>query len=146
MKLEMLVKMYCYINLTLAAHFENLRIEPRDYGVMGLQWECYCYVDVSIAFGYKHGSVQMQRLGDTIRHVMTSQTSHDVFYAVFPYTDDIIGVQSAVHTQRAFDTQKALVDNLGLPINPQKLVSPAKQVICMGILVDVEKQHFKNSR
>ena len=105
---------------------------------MGLQWDRYYYVDVSVAFGYKHGSAQMQRLGDTIRHVMTSQR-----YAVFPYIDDIIGVQSAVHAQRAFDTLKALVDNLGLPINPQKLVSLAKQVICMGILVDVENNILK---
>ena len=79
----------------------------------------------------------MQRLGDTIRHVMTSR------YAVFTYIDDIIGVQSAVDAQRAFDTLKALVDNLGLPINPKKLVSPAKQIICMGILVDVKNNILK---
>ena len=119
--------------LDISRAFRNLRIEPRDYGVMGLQWERKFYVDISVAFGYKHGSAQMQRLGDTIRHIMTSQQ-----YAVFPYIDDIIGVQSAVNAQKAFDTLKALVDNLGLPINPKKLVSPAKQVVCMGILVDVE--------
>ena len=79
-------------------------------------WDHNYYVDVSVAFGYKHGSAQIQRFGDTIWHVMTSQR-----YAVFPYIDDIIGVQSAVDAQRAFDTLKALVDNLGLPINPKKL-------------------------
>ena len=122
--------------LDISRAFRNLRIDPRDYGVMGLQWDCNYYVDISIAFGYKHGSAQ--RLGDTIRHIMTSQR-----YAVFPNIDDIIGVQSAVYAQRAFDTLKALVDNLGLPINPKKLVSPAKQVICMGILVDVENNILK---
>ena len=124
--------------LDISRAFRNLRIDPRDYGVMGLQWDHNYYVDVSVAFGYKHGSAQMQRLRDTIRHVMTSQR-----YAVFPYIDDIIGVQSAVDAQRAFDTLKALVDNLGLPINPKKLVSPAKQVICMGILIDVENNILK---
>ena len=119
--------------LDISRAFRNLRIDPRDYGVMGLQWERKFYVDVSVAFGYKHGSAQMQRLGDTIRYVMTSQR-----YAVFPYIDDIIGVQSVVDAQKAFDTLKALADNLGLPINPKKLVPPAKQVVCMGILVDVE--------
>ena len=105
---------------------------------MGLQWDRNYYVDVSVAFGYKHGSAQMQRLGDTIRHVMTSQR-----YAVFPYIDDIIGIQSTVNAQKAFDTLKALVDNLGLPINPKKLVPRAKKVICMGILVDVEDNILK---
>ena len=124
--------------LDISRAFQNLRIDPRDYGVMGLQWHHNYYVDVSVAFGYKHGSAQMQRLGDTIRHVMTSQR-----YAVFPYIDDIIGIQSAVNAQKAFDTLKALVDNLGLPINPKKLVPPAKKVICMGILVDVEDNILK---
>ena len=59
------------------------------------------------------------------------------------YIDDIIGIQSAVNAQEAFDTLKALVDNLGLPINPKKLVPPAKKVICMGILVDVEDNILK---
>ena len=99
--------------------------------MIGLQWDHNYYV--SMAFGYKHGSAQLQRLGDTIRHVMMLQR-----YTVFPYIDDIIGVQSAVHAHKGFDTLKALVDNVGIPINPKKLVSPAKQVICMGILVDVE--------
>ena len=69
---------------------------------MHLQCDYNYYDDVNVAFGYKHGSAQMQRLGDTIGNV---------------------GIQSAVDAHRAFDTLKALVDNLGLPINPQKLES-----------------------
>ena len=38
---------------------------------------------------------------------------------------------------------KAMFDNLGLRINPKKLVSLAKQVICICILVDVENNMLK---
>ena len=65
--------------LDISRAFHNLLIDPRDYGVMGLQWDHNYYIDVSVAFGYKHGSEQMQRLGDTIKLVMTSQS-----YAVSP--------------------------------------------------------------
>ena len=57
--------------LDISHSFRNFRIDPRDYGVMGLQWGHSYYVEVSMAFGYKHGSVQKLRLGDTIQHMIS---------------------------------------------------------------------------
>ena len=31
--------------------FQNLQIDPKDYGVMGLQWGLNYYIDISVAFG-----------------------------------------------------------------------------------------------
>ena len=59
--------------------------------------------------------------------------------AVHNYIDDIIGVDAKNDAQLTFDTLKALFRYLGIPINPDKLEPPSQQLICMGIMVDVEK-------
>ena len=116
--------------LDISRAFHYLRIDPGDYGVMGLHWDHNNNIDVTVVFGYKHGSTQMQRLRDTIRHIMMSRR-----FAVFSYID-IIGIQRAVDAHKSFDTLKALVGNIGL-------VCLAKQFICMGILVDVQNNILK---
>ena len=65
--------------LDISCAFRNLRIDPLDYGVMGIHWDDKYFIDVSIAFGFKHGSVQMQRLGDLVRHEMAKQS-----FTVYP--------------------------------------------------------------
>ena len=119
--------------LDISRAFRNLRIAPLDYGVMGIHWDDQYFIDVSVAFGFKHGSAQMQRLGDLIRYEMAKQD-----FPVYPYIDDIIGIQDEARAQVAFRTLQNLIDNLGLPINAKKLVAPTKSMVCMGILVDIE--------
>ena len=43
--------------LDISRAFRNLRIDPLDYGVMGIHWDDQYFIDVSVAFGFKHGSV-----------------------------------------------------------------------------------------
>ena len=112
--------------LDISRAFRNLRIDPLDYGVMGIHWDDQYFIDVSVAFGFKHGSAQMQRLGDLIRHEMAKQD-----FPVYPYIDDIIGIQDQARAEVAFQTLQNLIDNLGLPINAKKLVAPTKSMVCM---------------
>ena len=101
--------------LNISRAFNNLHIDPLDYGVMGIHWDNKYFIDVNITFGFKHGSVQMQRLGDLVRHEMAKQT-----FTLYPYIDDIIGLQNTIHTAAAFQTLQNLINSLGLPINSKK--------------------------
>ena len=42
--------------------FSHLKLDPGDINRTGLQFEGQYYVDTSVPFGYRHGSVCMQRL------------------------------------------------------------------------------------
>ena len=57
---------------------------------------------------------------------------------VYPYIDDIIGLQNTVHAAAAFQTLQNLINSLGLHINPKKLEAPTSSMVCIGILVDIE--------
>ena len=69
-----------------------------------------------MAFDFKHGSAQMQRLADLIRHEMAKQN-----FTVYPYIDDIIGLQNTAQAAVAFQTLQNLINSLGLPINLKNL-------------------------
>ena len=64
---------------------------------MGIHWDDKYFIDVSVAFGFKHESAQMQHLGDLVRHEMTKQN-----FTVYPYIDDIIGIQDNAQADVAF--------------------------------------------
>ena len=36
----------------------NLRLDPLDFGLMGIHWDDNFFIDVSVTFGFNHGSVQ----------------------------------------------------------------------------------------
>ena len=91
-------------------------------------------LDLSVVFGLKTESALCERVTDILRDVMTSDGC-----AVHNYIDDVIGVDAKNDAQLSFATLKALFCYLGIPINPDKLEPPSQRLICMGIMVDVEK-------
>ena len=57
---------------------------------------------------------------------------------MYPYIDDIIGLQNTAQAAAAFQTLQNLINILGLPTNPEKLVAPTSSMVCKGILFDIE--------
>ena len=56
------------INLQRA--FCHLKVNPRDINKTWLQFEGNYYVDTAVPFGYRHGSVCIQRVTDILRCIM----------------------------------------------------------------------------
>ena len=53
------------------------------------------YVDTAVPFGYRHGSVCMQKVTDSIRGIM-----HKKGYHITNYIDDLIGCETAVEAYK----------------------------------------------
>ena len=78
--------------------FRILKLDPRDIVHTGLQWQGKYYVDTSVPFGYRHGSVCCQRVTDAIRYIMyTKGIEH-----LFNYIDDFMGVDHPAVVQAHF--------------------------------------------
>ena len=106
----------------------NLRSDPHDFSVLGLSWKDRSYVNVSIPFGLKSGASACQMATDSITYLMATQQ-----HWTCAYLDDIVGV-SALHMARiACTSLNNLITSLGLPINQDKVTSPAEDVTCLGI-------------
>ena len=78
--------------------FRHLKLDPADINRTGLQFEGQYYVDTSVPFGYRHGSVCMQRLTDSIRGIM-----HSKGYCIANYIDDLIGCDPPKVAWEAFN-------------------------------------------
>ena len=107
-------------NLDISRAFRNLCIDPLDYGVMGIHWDDQYCIDVSVAFGFKHGVL---RLGNLVCLEMAKQN-----FTVYPYIDDIIGLQNTAQAAAVFQTLQNFINSLGLPINLIKLVKNSKKL------------------
>ena len=113
--------------------FRHIRVDPGDIDLLGLSHNGL-YTDLSLPFGFRHGSIFFTRCSDAIRHIMRQNG----FPGLWNYIDDLIytGLPSNIHNSYQFLLN--LLQDLGLAISPEKLVAPTTTAICLGILVDTK--------
>ena len=111
--------------------YRNLRVDPLDYPALGLKWDEKIYVDVALAFGFKGGASFCQLCTDAVTYLMSTQN-----YWVMSYLDDIIGVDVPVKAHKAYYSMLNLLEQLGLPVNRDKISAPVLKLVCLGIQVD----------
>ena len=115
--------------------FRILKLDPQDIAFTGLQWQGQFYVDTSVPFGYRHGSVCCQRVTDAVRYIMhTKGVEH-----LFNYIDDFIGVDDPAMADSHFQMLLHVMAQLGIPISKEKLFPPSAEVPCLGILINTIK-------
>ena len=121
----------CKVDISRA--FRQLKVHTGDNNLLGLKLDSY-YIDESVPFGYRHGSIFFEKVRDGIRFIMRKHGFPDLFN----YVDDIIycGTPSKIHP--AFQFLVNLLYQLGLILNSKKLVSPTTSMGCLGILIDTE--------
>ena len=110
--------------------FRHIKIDPRDYHLLGLRHENY-FIDTCLPFGYRYGSAIFQRISDAVRHIMTSRR-----YDVINYVDDVIGFELPSKSNEAFHYLQDLLKKLGFSLNEKKIVKPQTKVSCLGVEVD----------
>jgi len=114
--------------------FRQLKLDPRDIGNTGLFHNQQHYLDVSVPFGYRHGSMACQRFTDAIRYVM-----HKHGFTVFNYIDDLIGCEEPGNANPSYQFLLTLLHALGISISTEKLCPPQSEVPCLGIDINTQK-------
>ena len=66
--------------------FRQIKIDPADIDWLGLKFDNQYFINRSMAFGSRNGSLIFQRCTDTIRQNMTQNG----FPSLFNYLDDVI--------------------------------------------------------
>ena len=118
--------------IDIARAFRQMVVDPRDSLKLGIHWENKYYIDGSCAFGFAHGSTAHQLISDLLVHIM-----HSKRFRLFGYLDDYILVTEKHEADSAFKQLFALIQELGLEINFDKVVSPSKVVTCLGVTIDI---------
>ena len=87
--------------------FRLLKLNPRDINKTGLHFLGEYHVDTAVPFGYRHGSVFMQRVTDSLRCIM-----HKNGYFITNYIDDLIGCDKPKVAVEAFTFLQNLIKKL----------------------------------
>ena len=113
--------------------FRQLKVDPGDIDLLGLKQDAY-FIDQSVPFRYRHGSIFFEKVTDSIRYIMRKHG----FNNLFNYVDDLIYCDLPSKIYPAYQFLLQLLPKLGLDINKKKLVPPTTSMICLGILVNSE--------
>ena len=113
--------------------FTNLRIDPLAYPLCCLQWNDVTYVDVSVAFGLKIGAAACQMCTDVITFKLRQQGAW-----VINYLDDYIGVGNKHKADSHFQSLLNILQQVGLPVNQQKVEPPSSVIVCLGIQINAK--------
>ena len=105
--------------LDLQRAFRHLKLDPRDINKTGLQFLGNFYIDTAVPFGYRHGSVFMHRVSDSLRCIM-----HKKGYFITNFIDDLIGCDPPELAKETFQFLTNLIVKLGLVISQSKLFTP----------------------
>ena len=118
--------------IDVARAFRNLRIDPSDALKFGIKWQGQYFLDKGVAFGWVHGSSAFQLVSDAVTYIVAKR-----HHKVLAYIDDYIIISHKDTAQCAFDDLYHLLQDLGLPICPEKLNPPCKTLTCLGICVNL---------
>ena len=112
--------------------FRHVKVDPGDFDLLGLEWQGH-YVDMCVPFRTRHSSQIFQRLSDDARYIMRQKG-----FTIIDYIDDYIGMGIPSIASHSYVALTDLMTHLGLTISEKKLVPPATQVTCLGILIYTE--------
>ena len=110
--------------------FRQLKVDPGDIDLLGLQHRDQLYLDLSVPFGYRLGSFFFSKISDSIRFIM-AKNGHN---ALLNYIDDLIYCGLLSNINQSYEFLLNLLQDLGLDISYKKLCPPDTKVICLGIL------------
>jgi hypothetical protein len=118
--------------LDLSRAYRQWRADPLDWPLLGLQWRSQFYVDISIAFGLRHGASFAQRVSQSVCDILNYES-----HTAMPYLDDFVGAEPTHQkATTAFNRANTLMDELGLATNPQKSVPPTTALTWIGVDFD----------
>ena len=119
--------------IDVARAFRNLRVDPADAFKFGIHWNNKFYLDIVVAFGWVHGSASFQMTSDAILYMMANENS-----SIFAYIDDFVIVAPQDDAMRQFTKLSELFQELGPPMNPDKVCPPTRTLTCLGITIDLD--------
>ena len=119
--------------------FRHIRIDPGDLDLLGLKHGDY-YIDGTLPFGCRHGSVFFQCCTDAVRYIMKEKFNYPNLYN---YIDDLIYTGLPDNMHGSYNTLMTLLHELGLEISISKLIEPTSVAVCLGIEINMVNRTFR---
>ena len=116
----------------LSRAYRQLRSDPLDWPLLGIQWEGQTYIDTAIPFGLRHGASACQRTSEAANQIAAS------LYEAWSlaYIDDTAGASLPGSANRHYSGLRQTFDDLGLDTAHAKCQAPSTQMDWIGVTYD----------
>ena len=112
--------------------YRQLRSDPLDYPLMGVQHNGQYFTDICPSFGCRGSGAAQQRVSEAVCYLMSNQG-----HPVLAYVDDFCGINSSFSDAvSAFATFEGLCSTLGLKLASDKSAFPAQRMEWLGFHFD----------
>lgn len=112
--------------------YRQLRVDPLDTPLLGLQVDSGIFLDLCPSFGCRSSSAACQRTSNAVVYIMKSAG-----HVIYAYLDDFAGCAPTRHqADKAYQAFLTLLNTLGLKLAIDKCQSPTQRIIWLGYEVD----------
>lgn len=130
----------CWLySVDLARAYRQLRSDPLDWPLLGIQWNAHTYIDISIPFGIRWGAMACHRTTSAVCWLM-NKCGHDLLN----YIDDFAGAElSQEDASAAFNQLRTILQDVGLQESRDKAIAPTQCLQWIGVEFDTVKMQIR---
>lgn len=122
----------CHLySVDLERAYRQLRSDPLDWPLLGIQWNGETYIDVAIPFGIRWGAMACQRTTNAICYIHSLDNNDSLCYI-----DDFLGASPPDKATQAFVRLQEILKELGVSEASHKATPPTTRLIWVGIEFD----------
>ena len=116
----------------LSRGYRQLRVDPHDWPLLGIQHGGEFYIDVCPPFGLRTSALFMQRTSEAISWIHGREG-----FLSRPYLDDFGGAEKTFQeAEAALEKLQEIMRQLGVDEATHKVCGPAQQLVWLGLLYD----------
>ena len=119
---------YLLFKKDLSRAYRQLRIDPRDVHLLGVQHQDFMYFDVVPPFNLRSAAMMCQRTTSAVSHMFGN-----LGYQCTNYIDDFGGAESPGKATIAFEFLEELWSILGFVSSPEKDCAPTTRMVFLGV-------------
>ena len=122
----------CYLAKSdVKSAFRIIPIHPKDYPLLGMKWNNHYYFDRCLPMGASSSCAIFEKFSSAIEWIVQSKIGNATVLHVL---DDFLFIgKSKFECQRALDIFLHICSDIGIPIAPEKTVSPTQFIKFLGI-------------
>ena len=114
--------------------YRNFRTSPEDWPLLAISYDGQYFADLALPFGARMSSYYMQAIARFIQRALAN-----IGYAAVIYLDDILIVSPDLCTAiKAHRAALQILADLGLPVADKKLIPPARELVWLGLHIDLD--------
>ena len=113
--------------IDLSRAYRQIRSDPLDWPLLGIQWQGQTYLDTAIPFGLRHGASACQRTSEAI-------AAYECDAWGLPYIDDTAGAALPDMADDHYQGTLNVMDSVGLQVAPHKCQAQATFLEWIGVL------------